>query len=617
MKTIQLLVLFAFISIKGFAQCLPGCYTYSQSAITYSQFPTGGTNIISQLSPSIDDGITSPLPIGFSFKYYCTTYTAVLICSNGFIQMDMGSPPSLSFANPSQAFPDPTSPNGIIALNMNDFDPNMGGSITYTTIGTAPNRMFVVTYSQVPIWSYNSSINSGQIVLYETSDRIEIHSASINSSGTNIYTGTQGIENQSGSSGSCVSGRSNSTFQVTTPDAYRWTPITTYTPAPLTGTITGPSSVCIGTSANYSLATPSATQTFSWALPGGWSGGTSTTTAISIPTVGFSGTVAVMATYTCGNSNPITYSVTSMTPPFISLASILPSTICAGETSTITVNGGATYTLQPGAVPVGNVFTVSPAAGVYQLSVYGTGANGCDSPNPATTTLVVNSKPTVSASSGTICLGGSYTIQAGGATNYTYSTTFPTMSPAAVGIYTYEVIGSFTTNCSDTAQGSLKVNPNPTVTTSANRTSICAKESVSLTASGASTYSWSNGVSTGSQTLSLTSNTVLSVVGTSSDGCVGTSSISITVKACTGVDEQNATTVQLVPNPTHGAVNYALSGDYRNCQMQVYDAQGKLVQTIQPVANEDVIHLEAMPSGLYYLQLRDGSSVKTVKLVKE
>lgn len=351
MKTIQLLFLFAFISLKGLAQCLPGCYTYSQSAITYSQFPTGGTNIISQLSPTIDDGITSALPIGFNFKYYCTTYTAVLICSNGFIQMDMGSPPSLSFANPSQAFPDVNSPNGIIALNMNDFDPNMGGSITYTTIGTAPNRMFVVTYSQVPIWSYNSSINSGQIVLYETSDRIEIHSASINSAGTNIYTGTQGIENQTGTLGSTVSGRSNSTFQVSTPDAYRWTPITTYTPAPLTGTITGPSSVCIGSNASYSLATPSATQTFSWSLPGGWSGGTSTTNAIAIPTVGFSGSISVMATYTCGNSNAITYSVTSLNLPFISLTSILPSTICAGEVSTITVNGGATYTLQPGRCP--------------------------------------------------------------------------------------------------------------------------------------------------------------------------------------------------------------------------------------------------------------------------
>jgi len=616
MKTIQLIVLFCILSVSNKAQCIAGCYTYSQSAISYSQFPTTGTDAISQFTPSIDDGITTPLPIGFNFKYYCTTYTAVLICSNGFIQMDIGSPPNLSFSNPAQAFPDINSPNGIIALNMNDFDPNMGGTITYTTIGTAPNRMFVVTYSQVPIWSYNSSINSGQIILYETSDIIEIHSASINQANSNIYPGSQGIENPTGTQGNCVSGRSNTVFQVTSPDAYRWTPITTYTPAALTGTITGPSTVCIGTPASYSLATPSATQTFSWSLPGGW-GGTSTTNAIASPSAGFSGTIAVMATYTCGNSNPITYSVSSLNPPFISLGSILPSTICAGEVSTITVNGGATYTLQPGNQTVSNVFTLSPAPGVIQLSIYGTGSNGCESPNPATTTLVVNSRPSVSASSGSICLGGSYTIQAGGATNYTYSTTFPTMSPTATGVYSYNVIGSFTTNCVDTGYGALTVNPNPTVSLASNKTSICAKESVSLTASGATTYSWSNGITANTQTLVLNTNTVLTVTGTNNEGCSRSASISITVKACTSVDEYLDNKITLSPNPTRGLVHYTLQGDYKQVTISVFDMQGKRLQTFQPTELQGELNLSHLSNGLYYLHIKDGDAEKTIKLVKE
>src|SRR5687767_14801078 len=117
----SLLILTCILALgRSWSQCVFSCYNYSIAPATYSQFPSNGPDVISSFLPNLDDGVTQPIPIGFSFTYYCATYTDVLICSNGFIVMDINNPPNLSLgSNPAQVFPNSTSPNGIIALNMN------------------------------------------------------------------------------------------------------------------------------------------------------------------------------------------------------------------------------------------------------------------------------------------------------------------------------------------------------------------------------------------------------------------------------------------------------------------------------------------------------------------
>jgi hypothetical protein len=577
-------------------------------------FPTGGTNVIPSLSPTIDDGITPPVPIGFSFDYYCATYTSVLICSNGFIQFDIGSPPNLSFSNPAQAFPDPASPNGIVALNMNDLDPNIGGTITYTTIGSAPNRIFIATYSNVPIWTYNSSINSGQIVLYEGTNIIEVHSNSINASNTNIYNGTQGIENPTGSSGNTVPGRSAGIWQVTSPDAFRWTPVAQYTAAPLSATITGPTSLCAGQTANFALTTTLLPNSFNWSVPGTWTASSSSVTTLS-STVGASGSVSVSATFSCGTTPPISFSVTALPLPFISIQTVTPAFICSGETMTITAGGGGTYTLFPGNIQVPATFTVMPPSTMI-YSVIGTGTNGCEALNPAQAGVQVYETPTITVSSGAVCLGQSYMFTVTGAAQYTYSTLFASITPTIPGTYTCDVIGQATNNCVDTARGTLTVNPIPSLTISASRLSMCPKEVITLTVSGATSYTWANNTNVATMTISPTTNTVYSVNGANQFSCTNSTSLGITVKPCVGIDEKIYDTegIGIFPNPSGGSFNYRCD-DCAGKAFTVYDAQGRLIRTFTSETGSGKIDLSDHPAGIYLLK-SDGSP-HVQRLLKE
>lgn len=70
----------------------------------------------------------------------------------------------------------------------------------------------------------------------------------------------------------------------------------------------------------------------------------------------------------------------------------------------------------------------------------------------------------------------------------------------------------------------------PTIAVSASPATICSGQSSTLTASGASTYSWTPGSMTGSSvSVNPTSTTVYTVSGTSSYGCVGTQNVTVTV----------------------------------------------------------------------------------------
>jgi len=56
-----------------------------------------------------------------------------------------------------------------------DIDPSEGGTITYKTRGTAPNRRFVLTFDAVPYYACNSDLYTGQLKLFETTINIEMH----------------------------------------------------------------------------------------------------------------------------------------------------------------------------------------------------------------------------------------------------------------------------------------------------------------------------------------------------------------------------------------------------------------------------------------------------------
>src|SRR5437868_1486843 len=94
----KLLSLFASLLFfsSAWSQCVPTCSVYAVSPITFSTFPVGQTNVTPSFTNTYlgtwpDDGSYGPIPIGFNFDFFCSTYTGIHICSNGFIMLDYTS----------------------------------------------------------------------------------------------------------------------------------------------------------------------------------------------------------------------------------------------------------------------------------------------------------------------------------------------------------------------------------------------------------------------------------------------------------------------------------------------------------------------------------------------
>ena len=189
------------------------CYPdYDLTAIDYFAIPGMGTSI--SLG---DDEISGALPIGFPFQFYCNTYTQFYISANGFITF---SPAQIS-ANNNATIPNIANPNNLIALAWDDLDPTRGiGNIQYFTRGVAPNRELIVAFTNVRFRSSNNKTVSGQIILFETSNNIELHILKIDNNNSGI---TQGIENASGRSGIAINGRNNGNF-ISEREAFRFKP---------------------------------------------------------------------------------------------------------------------------------------------------------------------------------------------------------------------------------------------------------------------------------------------------------------------------------------------------------------------------------------------------------
>lgn len=183
-----------------------GTYTLNQS------YPYDFVNIagIGLPGPTSDDsGIT--VPIGFIFPFYGVALQDITISSNGFLTLPGGDP--TVFTNPTM--PNANSPNGVIAGYWDDLNPSQGGTITYATVGTSPNRRFIVDYNAVR--RHNTTQNeSFQIALDECGNITTTIVASANGG----LSATRGIEDPSGAIGIQASRNTAGTATAGTTWAY-------------------------------------------------------------------------------------------------------------------------------------------------------------------------------------------------------------------------------------------------------------------------------------------------------------------------------------------------------------------------------------------------------------
>ena len=188
-------------------------YTYTVNTTgTFAPVPSAGTPVTLG-----DDAITGLLPIGFNFTFFGNTYSDFVISSNGFISFDAGVSQGCC---QGEILPTNDAVNNVIAYHWNDLYPPGGGSITYETVGIAPSRRLLVTFTNQSHCCNTTGGNTAQIILYETLNVIEMHTTSATNDGS---LATQGIENANGTVGYTTPGR-NSTVWTTTNDYVAFIP---------------------------------------------------------------------------------------------------------------------------------------------------------------------------------------------------------------------------------------------------------------------------------------------------------------------------------------------------------------------------------------------------------
>ncbi len=241
-----------------------------------------------------------------------------------------------------------------------------------------------------------------------------------------------------------------------------------------------------------------------------WSSGETTNSITVSPTTTASYTVTGTTDGVCYDTAIAIVTVYPM--PVITVNS---ATICAGQTATLTAGGGTTYSWSGGEIT--NPISISPNVPL-SYTVTGT-TDGCS--DTAIANLTVNPLPVITVNSATICAGETATLIAAGGTTYSWSsaeTTNPiSVSPNATTSYTTTGTAD---GCSDSAVSIVTVNPLPVITV--NSATICAGQTVILTATGGATYSWSSAETTNSISVLPSSATSYTVTGTSADGCSDT-----------------------------------------------------------------------------------------------
>jgi hypothetical protein len=170
--------------------CSLGTYVAAPATFSFETFV--GTTL-----PTTDDVLFSAVTLfGFPFCYAGQQFIGAYPASNsslvfdalpcfpniyavpGAVNASAGQATGYSINRPAPTNQDNTPRNAILGP-WHDIDPSLGGTIRYTTLGTTPNRRFIVSYENVPMYSCGTASPgiyfSGQIKLFETTQAIEIH----------------------------------------------------------------------------------------------------------------------------------------------------------------------------------------------------------------------------------------------------------------------------------------------------------------------------------------------------------------------------------------------------------------------------------------------------------
>ncbi len=251
--------------------------------------------------------------------------------------------------------------------------------------------------------------------------------------------------------------------------------------------------------------------------------------------------------------NASVFNLTSVTIPEIFLSFFDE---CLPTTNSLTVSSCGSYTLN------GQTY-IQTGAYTQNLST----TSGCDS--VLTLNLTVNPLPTINAGvDQNVCAGNQVTLSATGATSYSWTggiTDGVPFVPTSSGSYSVTGTNS-ATSCFSTDVVTVTVNSLPNVDAGADQ-NVCAGNQVTLSATGATSYSWTGGITDGVPFVPTSSGSY-SVTGTNSaTSCFSTDAVTVTVNSLPNVEagaDQNVCAGAQVTLTASGATSYSWTGGITN-----------------------------------------------------
>lgn len=398
--------------------------------------------------------------------------------------------------------------------------------------------------------------------------------------------------------------------------------------------ITGPTSVCQGSSASFSTSPILNASSYTWSVPMGatiTSGGGSTMITVMF-SGSASGDISVYGQNTCGGGQPYIFPVTVNTAPSLA-TSASPATICAGNSTTLSASGsGVSYIWTGGSTGSSVNMTPSTTTTYY---VTATGSNGCTSTDDVVVTVNPLPNVTLALSPSSACQGVySVTLSGGSPAGGSYIggcvSGTNTVYPGSLPVNTWGIYYEYTdpgTGCSNTSPTyNFTINPEPWVDFDPFYPGavIPLDEPPFIVTTGApygGTYSgpgfyqvgtnwWFSAADAGTGTHTATySYTALST------GCDGEEYRTYTVGAV-GIDEVTAAVnaVSIFPNPVSGSYLNLHGIDTKEISsLKVMDVMGRILFENSILSENMQLDVAEFAPGTYIIFFTDADGVSVSK----